>query len=134
MTIDERSIWLEARLISRSLAGLSGGVPNAQASCCAIIQLGLRSLFHDVLQSRDVVRNWKDLKRVLWFRTIWQKNDDPNWGSRGRRRNRRGSHLLYNWEEQNDAVAMFKIKRGEKRVPKQMSLGAPEAEKKIAPQ
>ena len=78
MAIHERSFWLEARLISRSLARLSGGVPNVQCSCCTIIQLGLHSLFHDLLQGRDVARNWNDIKRVFWFLTVWHKNDSPN--------------------------------------------------------
>ena len=78
MAIHERSFWLEARPISRSLARLSGGVPNVQCSCIAIIQAGLHLLLHDLLQFGDVVRRWLDFKRDCWFRTSWHKNDNPN--------------------------------------------------------
>ena len=70
MSIHDRSIWLEARFIARSLARLSGGVPNEQCICCAVFQLGLPLLFHGLLQGRDVARDGKDLKRLFWLLAV----------------------------------------------------------------
>ena len=78
MSIHDRSIWLEARSIARSLARLSGGVPNEQFICCAVFQLGLPLLFHGLLQGRDFVRRWLDFKRLFWFHAVWHQNDHPN--------------------------------------------------------